>query len=125
MSPNLQSRWIGPIALGAAVLAVLFVITTSVGGGDTEPAAPGPTAEEQQEAAGTETGTAAETGTGTGTGTGTTETGPQSETYRVRPGDTLGTISERTGVSVEDLQELNPDIDPQTLTVGQRIQLTE
>jgi LysM repeat protein len=32
-------------------------------------------------------------------------------------------VSERTGVSVDTLQELNPDIDPQSLQVGQRIRL--
>ena len=45
------------------------------------------------------------------------------KTYRVRPGDTPSTIAERTGVSLEELEALNPDIDPQQLTPGQRLRL--
>ena len=39
--------------------------------------------------------------------------------------DTLGLISEKTGVAVEALQELNPELDPQNLIVGQRVKLRE
>lgn len=41
----------------------------------------------------------------------------------VRPGDTLGAISLKTGIDVTTLQALNPDVDPQTLIEGQRIAL--
>jgi LysM repeat protein len=41
----------------------------------------------------------------------------------VRPGDTLGAISLKTGIDETTLQTLNPDIDPQTLLEGQRIAL--
>lgn len=44
-------------------------------------------------------------------------------TYRVRPGDTLGEISDRTRVSTDRLQELNPSMDPQLLVPGQRLKL--
>jgi hypothetical protein len=44
-------------------------------------------------------------------------------TYVVQTGDTLGGISDQTGVSVEKLQELNPTLDPQALVSGQRIKL--
>ena len=43
--------------------------------------------------------------------------------YTVKDGDNLNLISEKTGVTLVDLQELNPDIDPQTLLAGQRIKL--
>ena len=46
-------------------------------------------------------------------------------TYTVRPGDTLGSIAEDTGVSLDRLQELNPQLDPQTIRTGQRINLRE
>jgi LysM domain-containing protein len=46
-------------------------------------------------------------------------------TYTVRAGDTLARIAERTGTSVERLQELNPDLDPQAMSAGQRIRLRE
>ena len=43
--------------------------------------------------------------------------------YIVKAGDTLGSIAAKTGVPVEKLQELNPDLDPQALVSGQRIRL--
>ena len=46
-------------------------------------------------------------------------------TYTVKTGDTLASIAERTGVSVERLQELNPELDPQALVSGQKIKLRE
>ncbi len=41
----------------------------------------------------------------------------------VRPGDTLGAISIKTGISQTTLEQLNPNVDPQTLLEGQRIAL--
>lgn len=41
----------------------------------------------------------------------------------VHSGDTLGSISIKTGIDVTTLQTLNPDLDPQTLLEGQRIAL--
>jgi LysM repeat protein len=43
--------------------------------------------------------------------------------YIVKQGDILTTVSEKTGVSVARLQELNPELDPQSLQVGQRLKL--
>jgi len=45
--------------------------------------------------------------------------------YVVEPGDTLGAIAAETDVPVETLQELNPELDPQTLVAGQEIKLRE
>ncbi|MBN1529834.1 MAG: LysM peptidoglycan-binding domain-containing protein [Thermoleophilaceae bacterium] len=55
----------------------------------------------------------------------TTTEAPQRRTYTVKTGDTLGAIAEKTGVSVERLQELNPELDPQALLSGQKINLRE
>jgi LysM repeat protein len=38
-------------------------------------------------------------------------------------GDTPSTIAEKTGVPLDQLEELNPDIDPQQLSPGQRLRL--
>jgi Tfp pilus assembly protein FimV len=38
--------------------------------------------------------------------------------YSVRSGDTLGTIAERFGTTVDELLVLNPEIDPHALRVG-------
>jgi LysM repeat protein len=46
-------------------------------------------------------------------------------TYTIKANDTLSGIAEKTGVSVERLQELNPDLDPQGLVAGQKIKLRE
>jgi LysM repeat protein len=45
------------------------------------------------------------------------------KTYVVKTGDTPSGIAAKTGVSLTTLQELNPNLDPQALTVGQRLKL--
>ena len=45
------------------------------------------------------------------------------ESYVVESGDTLSSIAEETGTTVEELQRLNPDIDPQILVSGQKLKL--
>lgn len=47
----------------------------------------------------------------------------KAKTYEVEEGDTLTTISRKTGISVQRLQKLNPDVDPQALQLGQEIKL--
>ena len=47
------------------------------------------------------------------------------DVYVVKTGDTLGSIAEKTGIPVEKLQELNPELDPQALVSGQKIKLRE
>jgi LysM repeat protein len=44
-------------------------------------------------------------------------------TYIVKRNDTFGSIADKTGIPVERLQELNPDVDPQTLHEGEKIKL--
>jgi LysM repeat protein len=44
--------------------------------------------------------------------------------YVVKPGDTLTVIAEKTGVSLDDIQQLNPDIDPNALQTGERLKLS-
>ena len=43
--------------------------------------------------------------------------------YVIKEGDTLTAISASTGIPVEKIQELNPDLDPQTLISGQSLKL--
>jgi teichoic acid transport system ATP-binding protein len=61
--------------------------------------------------------------TSTGSGGSTTTVKVTRRTYVVRTGDTLSSISLDTGVSVDRLQELNPDVDVQALQPGQRLKL--
>ena len=51
--------------------------------------------------------------------------GARATTYTVKTGDTLAGIAGKTGVPVERLQELNPELDPQALVSGQTIRLRE
>jgi LysM repeat protein len=45
--------------------------------------------------------------------------------YTIKANDTLSGIAERNGTTVERLQELNPELDPQGLVAGQKIKLRE
>jgi LysM repeat protein len=47
----------------------------------------------------------------------------QQGVWVVRSGDTLAQISEDTGIDVDQLLQMNPDLDPQALIEGQRISL--
>jgi Tfp pilus assembly protein FimV len=49
--------------------------------------------------------------------------GARASGYSVRSGDTLGTIAERFGTTVDQLIVLNPGIDPRALRVGQSIRV--
>jgi LysM repeat protein len=98
--PNQIARLIAVLALGTALVLVIVMIASSGFGG------------EDGEEDGKGTRTSAET-----------ERALERGVYVVRPGDTLVSISEQTGISVDELVELNPDIDPQALISGQRIRL--
>ncbi len=45
------------------------------------------------------------------------------KTYEVQPDDTLTGIAQQNGVSVERIEALNPDLDPQALQAGQKLKL--
>lgn len=97
-----------PLALLGSIAAVLVVLQGS--SGETSSSGDSPT-------------TTASSGSGT-TATQTTETtskGPRF--YRVAPGDTLSSIAAETGVALEQIEALNPDVDAQSLVAGQRINL--
>ena len=56
--------------------------------------------------------------------TATTETTtPGAEYYAVQSGDTLGSIAQKYGTTVDALTTLNPGIDPTALHIGQRIRV--
>jgi LysM repeat protein len=43
--------------------------------------------------------------------------------YVVKSGDTLGSIAEKVGLSESRLQELNPQLDPFSLSPGQKLKI--
>jgi LysM repeat protein len=104
MAGRSPARFLAPLALVAFAVALFMVISSNGGGsGGEEPAS------NSQPAA-------------------TTTPSPDKprrkrRVYVVKPGDTPSGIAEETGVTLEQLEEANPDLDPQLLAPGQRIKL--
>ena len=48
----------------------------------------------------------------------------KARTYVVKPGDVLSAIAQKTGVSVAEIQRLNPSVDAAALHPGQKLRLT-
>ncbi|MFL5907283.1 MAG: LysM peptidoglycan-binding domain-containing protein [Solirubrobacterales bacterium] len=102
--PSQVARAFAVLALVAALIVVVVVVATSGGGSD---------------------------GGGNGGAQVKSKGGPSKRgraavsrgVWIVHPGDTLGKISEETGVDIDILIQLNPDLDPQALLEGQRIAL--
>jgi len=47
----------------------------------------------------------------------------KAKTYTVQTGDTLTSIAHKTGVPVNEILALNPEVDPQILIAGQTLKL--
>ena len=52
-----------------------------------------------------------------------TRTPPAGQYYRIQSGDTFSSVALKFNTTVEQLQALNPGVDPHVLTVGQRIRV--
>jgi LysM repeat protein len=104
MAGRSPARFLAPLALVAFSVA-LFVIVT--GSRDTESES-GPN--RASEARPTATPQSARKGR---------------RRYTVKPGDTPSSIAEKTGVPLADILRLNPDLDPQALSPGQRLKLRQ
>jgi len=57
------------------------------------------------------------------TATTTETTTPGAEYYAVKSGDTLGSIAQKYGTTVDELMTLNPGIDPTALLIGQKLRV--
>jgi LysM repeat protein len=101
-----SARILAPVALIGCAIAFFAVILSSDAGDDGGSNTSTPSSQ-------TRTSTAPEV------------VRPKRRNYTVKTGDTLGGIAVRTGVEVERLQELNPELDPQALVAGQKIKLRE
>lgn len=104
MGPVTPARLLAPLALVVAFVAVIAVVMAS------RPAV----SDSESSAPATTTTTPAR---------GRERRPARRRAYTVRAGDTLTVIAERTGVSVERIEELNPNLDAQALRVGQRLRL--
>ena len=106
-----SARLLAPVALAVFAFAFFAVLLSSGSGGDEEEGnrdetaaeRPAPRRERRQAPESRATGS----------------------TYTVKTGDTLAGIADKTGVPVDRLQELNPELDPQALVSGQKIKLRE
>ena len=96
-----QLRLVVPLAVILLALGVLIVVATSIGGSGSDDGGGG----------------------GGNGGGGASKSKPKEKTYTVEPGDSLTSISDKTGVSVDKLSQLNPDLDPQALISGQQVKL--
>ena len=114
------ARVLAPLALVAFGLALLIILSGG-GGGDDEQSNGSAAEQEQRDLELAREKKRRERTKEKGEGQGKL---PQ-DVYVVKSGDTLGSIAEKTGIPVEKLQELNPELDPQALVSGQKIKLRE
>jgi LysM repeat protein len=112
MAGRSPARFLAPLALVAVVIALLMVLSSSRNETTTGDK-PGQTSSRA---------TASPSGT-SGKGSKTKRKGPRR--YTVKSGDTPSSIADKTGVPLEEILRLNPDLDPQTLSPGQRIKLRQ
>lgn len=96
------SRLLAVLALVAATVIVIVAISGATGGGDDDG--------EPQRAQPARQGNA-------------NQARPARRAYKVQEGDNLTIIAQKTGVPVDRLQRLNPNLDPQALQPDQRIKL--
>jgi LysM repeat protein len=105
MARRSPARFLAPLALVAVCIALFMVVQSSQTNSDGNGSPNGATGAEP-------------------TATATPERRGRRR-YTVREGDTPSSIAEKTGVPLEDILRLNPDLDPQTLRPGQRIRLRQ
>jgi LysM repeat protein len=111
-------RFLAPVAIIIFGLALLVIVSSSNSGdGDNTPSASEKEKDRDLGASTKKSKRKSKSSTANG--------GLPTRTYTVKSGDTLGSISEKTGIPVEKLQELNPQLDPQQLVSGQKIKLKE
>ncbi len=115
-----SARVLAPLALVAFGIALLLIVA-SAGGGDDEESNGSATQQEQRDLELAKEKRRRQKTEERREGQGKL---PQ-DVYVVKTGDTLGSIAEKTGIPVEKLQELNPELDPQALVSGQKIKLRE
>jgi LysM repeat protein len=108
------ARFLGPLALIAVLVAFLAIVTSSGENGvsSTNDSATTPASKTTTTNKTTSTQTKKKATTVTAR-----------KTYTVQVGDTLGGIADKTGVPLQTIEELNPDVDPHAMTAGQEIKL--
>lgn len=107
MARRSPARLLAPLALVGFVIALIVVLNGSSSGGGSS-----------------------STSGGRPAATTTSKTSRQQKTahkgrrhYTVKPGDTPSGIAEKTGVPLSKILQLNPNLDEQSLSVGDKIKL--
>jgi LysM repeat protein len=102
MADRKPARLAAPLALLAAAVAIAVVVQASGSGSSNDPPSVTRTAVTQP----------------------TRRSRAAPRIYVVKPGDTLTVIADKAEVSLETIQRLNPDVDPNALQTGQRLKLS-
>ena len=110
MAGRSPARFLAPLALVAFALALFIVVNRTTGNDETP-------------ADGNRVAQPAESTPAQGKQNKKKKQKAKPETYTVKVGDTPSGIAEKTGVSLEELLEFNPDVDPQTLAPGTKLKL--
>jgi LysM repeat protein len=109
MAGRSPARYLAPLALVAVVIALIVVVNGS-----------------RDEPSGGNTPNQTSTTRPNSTPSGSSKRerkGPRR--YTVKSGDTPSSIADKTGIPLEQILRLNPDLDPQTLSPGERIRLRQ
>lgn len=111
------ARYGAPAAFLAGVTVAVLLVRAGISASDGPATTAGVTA--------TATATATRPGTTGATRRTTTAatTSAEPRYYTIEGGDTFGSIAAEFDTSVDRLRELNPDVDPTQLTIGQRIRV--
>jgi LysM repeat protein len=109
MARRSPARYLAPLALVGVSVALYMVVTSNLS--DEETTAPNRATDTRP----------ASSPNGDGEEEPTRRKGPRR--YTVKPGDTPSSIAEETGIPLTEILRLNPDLDPQTLSPGQRLRL--
>jgi LysM repeat protein len=109
MTGRSPARFLAPLALVAVVIALFVVVSSGLKRDDASTGTPNQSS-----------GQPVSSPTANGK---KRKKGPRR--YRVKAGDTPVSIAEKTGVPLDEIMRLNPNLDPQTLAPGQRIRLRQ
>ena len=112
MTHRSPARYLAPLALVGFAVALLIVVSGS-SPNDEVPVTPSRTVQQASGNDGAQRNAAAKK----------KPKKSATRTYIVKAGDTPSGIAEKTGVPLETIEQLNPDLDPQGLNVGDEIKL--